>query len=171
MCISLQESCTPKTISSENSLLFTITYNANSPIFHKMMDKSVECVKRNKVDGFQNLRVIKNKHQKPNLNKILTKAEFSQKQVGVFKCSGKRCQCFAGLLLGNSHTFKYADKTFNLKAHFACDISNLLMLSHARFNLTLRNGVWKNLPLIYHSVTLCSFLKEENFYSKNFPKL
>ena len=32
---------------------------------------------------FENLRVIKSKLQAPNLKKILTKAEFSQKQVGV----------------------------------------------------------------------------------------
>ena len=62
----------------------------------------------------------------PNLQKILTKAAFSQKQVGVFRCSDKRCECCTSLLLGNSYTFKNVDKTFNLKAHFSCDSSNLL---------------------------------------------
>ena len=54
-----------------------------------MIVKSVECLKRNKIDGFENLRVIKNKRQAPNIKKILTKAEFSQKQVGVFKFPDK----------------------------------------------------------------------------------
>ena len=49
-----------------------------------MKDKSVKCLKRNKEDSFENLRVIKSKWQPPNLKKILAKAEFSQKQVGVF---------------------------------------------------------------------------------------
>ena len=93
-----------------------------------MIDKSVECLKRNKVDGFENLRVIKSKRQAPNLKKILIKTEFSQKQVGVFKCPDKRCECCASLLLGNSYTFKNDDKTFNLKAHFSCDSSNLLYI-------------------------------------------
>ena len=46
-----------------------------------MIDKSVECLKENKENGFENLRVIKSKRQAPNLEKILTKAEFCQKQV------------------------------------------------------------------------------------------
>ena len=66
-----------------------------------MIDKSVECLKRNKVGCFENLRVLKSKRQAPNLKKILTKAEFSQKQVGVYKCPDKRCECCASLLLGN----------------------------------------------------------------------
>ena len=56
-----------------------------------MIDKSVEYLKRNKVDDFE-------KQQAPNLKKILTKAEFSQKQVGVFKCPDKRCECCVSLL-------------------------------------------------------------------------
>ena len=79
-----------------------------------MIDKSVECLKGNKVDGFENLRVIKSKRQAPNLKKILTKAEFCQKQVGVFKCPDKRCECCASLLLGNPYTFKNVDKTHSI---------------------------------------------------------
>ena len=37
-----------------------------------MIDKSVECLKRHKVDGFENLRVIKSKQQAPNLKGILS---------------------------------------------------------------------------------------------------
>ena len=74
------------------------------------------------------LRVIKSKRQAPNLERILTKAEFSQKQVGVYKCPDKRCECCASLLLGNSYTFKNVDKTFNLKTYFSCDSYNLLYI-------------------------------------------
>ena len=128
LSIPLQELRTPKTISNDNSLPFITTYNPINPNVYEMIDKSVEYLKRNKEDGFENLRVIKSKRQTPNLKKILTKAEFSQKQVGVFKCPGKRCECCASLLLGNSYTFKNVDKTFNLKAHFSCDSSNLLYI-------------------------------------------
>ena len=93
-----------------------------------MIVKSVECLKQNKVDSFENLRLIKSKRQVPNLKKILTKAEFSQKQVGVFTCPDKRCECYTSLLLGNSYTFKNVDKTFNLKAHFSCDCSSLVYI-------------------------------------------
>ena len=128
MSISLQELRTPKTISSNNSLPFTTTYNPNNPDVYEMIDKSVECLKRNKVDGFENLRVIKSKRQAPNLKRILTKAEFSQKQVGVYKCPGKIYECCASLLLGNSYTFKNVHKTFNLKTYFSCDSYNLLYI-------------------------------------------
>ena len=111
MSIPLQEFCTPKTISNDNGLPFITTYNRNNPNVYESIDKSFECLKRNKVDGFENLRVIKSKRQAPNLKKILTKAQFSQKQVGVFKCPGKRCECCASLLVGNSYTLKNVDKT------------------------------------------------------------
>ena len=93
-----------------------------------MIDKSVECLKRNKVDGFQNLKVIESKRQAANLKRILTKAEFSQKQVGVYKCPDKRCECCASLLLGDSYTFTNVEKTFNLKTYFSCDSYNLLYI-------------------------------------------
>ena len=129
LSISLEELRTAKTISNDNSLPFITTYNPNNPNVYEMIGKSVERLKRSKVDGFENVRVIKSKRQAPNLKKILTKTEFSQKQVGVFKCPDKRCECSASLLLGNSYTFKNVDKTFNLKAHFSCDSSNLLYIA------------------------------------------
>ena len=128
LSIPLLELRTPKTISNDNSLSFITTYNPNNPNVYEMVGKSVECLERNKVDDFENLRVRKSKRQAPNLKEILTKPEFSQKQVGVFKCPDKRCECCASLLLGNSYTFKNDDKTFNLKAHFSCDSSNLLYI-------------------------------------------
>ena len=85
LSIPLQELRAPKTISNDDSLPFITTYNPNN---YELIDKSVECIKQNKVDGFENLKVIKSKRQAPNLKRILSKAEFSQKQVAVFflKC-------------------------------------------------------------------------------------
>ena len=91
MGIPLLELHTPKTIWNDNSLPFIITFNPNNSNVYEMIDKSVEYLKRNKVDDFE-------KQQAPNLKKILTKAEFSQKQVGVFKCPDKRCECCVSLL-------------------------------------------------------------------------
>ena len=91
MSIPLLELHTPKTISNDNSLPFIITFSPNNSNVYEMIDKSVEYLKRNKVDDFE-------KQQAPNLKKILTKAEFSQKQVGVFKCPDKRCECCVSLL-------------------------------------------------------------------------
>ena len=81
LSIPLQELRTPKTISNDNSLPFITTYNPNNPNVYEMIDKSVECLKRSKVDGFENLRVIKSKRQAPNLKKILTKAEFLKSKL------------------------------------------------------------------------------------------
>ena len=118
-------------MSNDNSLPFITTYNPNNPNVYEMIDKSVECLKRNKVDGFENLKVIKCKRQAPNLKKILTKAKFSQKQAGVYKCPGKRCECCASLLLRNSYTFKNVDKIFNLKAYFSFDSLIFFIISFA----------------------------------------
>ena len=82
----VQELRTTKTISNDYSLAFITTYNL---IVYEMIGKSVECLKRNKVDGFENRTVIKSKRQAPNLKKIITKSEFSQKQAGVYKCPNK----------------------------------------------------------------------------------
>ena len=128
LIIPLQELRTLKTISNDNSLPFITTCNPNSPNAYEMIDKPVECLKRNKKEGIDNLRAIKSKRQAPNLKKIPSKAEFSQKQVGVYKCPGKICECCASLLLGNSYIVKYVDKTFKLKTHFSCHSSNLLYI-------------------------------------------
>ena len=128
LSIPLQEMRTPKTISNDNSLPFIITYNPNSPNVYEIIDKSVECLKQNKVDDFENLSVIKSKRQAPNLKRILNKAEFSQKQVRGYKCPDKSCECCSSLLLGNLNTFKNVDKTFNLKTYFSCDSYNLLYI-------------------------------------------
>ena len=47
---------TSKTISNDNSLPFITTYNPNNSNVNEMINKSVECLKRNKVDDFENLR-------------------------------------------------------------------------------------------------------------------
>ena len=79
LSIPLQEMRTPKTISNDNSLPFIITYNPNSPNVYEIIGKSFECLKQNKPDGFENIRVIKSKRQAPSLKKDSTKAEFSHK--------------------------------------------------------------------------------------------
>ena len=71
---------------------------------------------------------MKNKWQAPNLKRILPKAEFSQKQVMVYKWPDKRCECCASLLQGNSYTFENVYRNFNLKNYFSCDSYNLLYI-------------------------------------------
>ena len=68
----MEELSTPKTISIDNSFLFITIYNPDSPNFYETIKKSTECLKRNNVNGFENLKVIKSKRQAPNLKKILT---------------------------------------------------------------------------------------------------
>ena len=54
LSIPWQELRTPKTISNDNSLPFITTYHPNNPNVYEMIDKSVEYLKRNKEDGFEN---------------------------------------------------------------------------------------------------------------------
>ena len=48
------------------------TYDPNNPNFYEMIEKFVESIKRNKADGFKNIRIIESKQQAPNLQKNLT---------------------------------------------------------------------------------------------------
>ena len=84
LSILFQELHTPKAISNDNSLPFIRTYISNNPNVYEMIHNSVEYLKRNKVDGFENLRLTKSKRQVPNIKKILTKAEFSLKKNWSF---------------------------------------------------------------------------------------
>ena len=65
----MEELSTPKTTSIDNSFLFITIYNPDSPNFYETIKKSTECLK---VNGFENLKVIKSKRQAPNLKKTLT---------------------------------------------------------------------------------------------------
>ena len=73
LSIPLQELHRLKTISNVNSLPFITTYNPNNRTFYEIIEKSAERLKRNNVDGFEKLGVVKSKWQAPNLKKILTK--------------------------------------------------------------------------------------------------
>ena len=53
-------------------LPFIQTYDPNNPNFYEMIEKFVESIKRSKVDGFKNIRIIESKQQAPNLQKNLT---------------------------------------------------------------------------------------------------
>ena len=81
MSIPLQELHTPKTISDDKSLPFVTTYNPNIPNFCEMLENSVECLKQNKVDSFDNQSIMKSKQQLP---------KASWKASWIFKCPGKR---------------------------------------------------------------------------------
>ena len=62
----------------------------------------------NNVPGFESIKLINSKRQRPNLKKLLTKAEFSNEEVGV-----KKVPVFAMRLL-QSHKYYLHANVFNL---------------------------------------------------------
>ena len=46
---------------------------------------------------------------------MLTKAEFSNEEVGVRKYQDLQCECCESLLISTEYTFKNVNKTFTLK--------------------------------------------------------
>ena len=82
-------------------------------------------MKNNNVSGFHNIKLTWNKHQSPNLKKLLTKAEFGEVLSGTFKCNDKRCECCNYLLINNHYTYKNVQITFKLKHCFTCNSFNL----------------------------------------------
>ena len=105
---------------------FITTFNPNNPNSYDIAKKSIECLKQNNVNGFQNISLLQSKRQPPNLKRILTKAEFSNPVAGVYSCDDKRCDCCQALYINDRYTFKNTNKTFVVKSRFSCDSSNLL---------------------------------------------
>ena len=67
------------------------------------------------------MKLITGKQQPPNLKKLLTKAEFSNEEVGAKKCQDSQCECCKSFLLFNKYTFKNVNKTFKLKTMMSCN--------------------------------------------------
>ena len=67
-------------------LPFISTFNPNNPPVCNAIKNSVEVRKRNNVPGFESIKLINSKQRPPNLEKLLTKVEFSNEELGVRKC-------------------------------------------------------------------------------------
>ena len=118
----------PKTNENDkNMITFISTHNPNNPNIFPKINEALNTLINNNVDGFKkDSKLIQAKRQSNNLKKILTKAEFTSKKPGVYKCGDKRCECCNYLLLEDSYTFKHVNKTFKLKSTMSCDSSNLV---------------------------------------------
>ena len=117
----------PKVKTNENILPFVTTHNPNNPEIFPTIKTAFNTLVNNKIHGFdKNFKLIQSRRQSPNLKQILTKAEFSNQNNGVYKCKDKRCECCNYLKLGESHTFKNSHITFKLKSRMDCDSSNII---------------------------------------------
>ena len=67
------------------------------------------------------MKLITGKQQPTNLKKLLTKAEFSNEEVGAKKCQDLQCECCESFLLFKKYTFKNVNKTFTLKTMMYCN--------------------------------------------------
>ena len=75
----------------------------------------------------ENTKLINGKRQAPNLKKILTKAAFTNNQLGSIKpCGDKKCKCCNAIYESSTYTFKNANYKFELKSHMTCDSRNLI---------------------------------------------
>ena len=81
----------PNEKQTDEVLPFISTFNPNNPPVYNTIKNSIEALKRNNIRGFESIKLINSKQQPPNLKKLLTKAEFSNEEVGVRKCLDLRC--------------------------------------------------------------------------------
>ena len=95
----------PKTIENNKNITFITTFNPNNPKIFDLVKSGVNTLVENNVNGFKNIRLIHAKRQPPNLKRILTNSLFTNKTVGVFKCSDSSCLCCQQLLMEISYTF------------------------------------------------------------------
>ena len=70
MSITLQQLRTPKTISNDNSQKLITAYYPNNLNVYEMTDEPVEGLKRNKVNGFKNLKAMESKRQRQILKRF-----------------------------------------------------------------------------------------------------
>ena len=104
----------------EKILPFVTTYNPNNPQIFKTIKESFSNL-QNTVPGFNELKLIHSRRQAPNLKRILTKAEFSQKKAMVSRCGKPRCECCDHILVGDQYTFKNVNYRFEIKTPMSCD--------------------------------------------------
>ena len=89
------------------------------------MKFGVNTLVENNVSGFKNISLTHLK-QPPNLKRILMNILFTNKIVGVFKCSDSRCLCCQQLLLETSYAFENVGKQFFFKKEMMPDSRNLI---------------------------------------------
>ena len=111
---------------TDEVLPFISTCNPNNPLAYNAIKNSVEVLQRNNVPGLESIKLINRKRQTPNLKKLLTKAEFSNEEVGFRKCQDLRWECCESLLLYKEYAFKNINKTFTLKTPMSCNNFNVI---------------------------------------------
>ena len=102
------------------------TFNSNNISVYNVIKNFVEVLKRNNVPGFESVKLTNSKRQPPDLKKLLTKVEFSNKKVAFKKCQDSRCECCKSLLLSKKYTFENVNKTFALKTPMSCNSFNVI---------------------------------------------
>ena len=113
---------------ADNTIAFVSTYNENNPKLFQNIKQTFDFLKANSMkDELKNTKLIHSKKQSPNLKRILTKAEFTEKVEGkVETCGDKRCGCCKRLYKESKYTFKNTGQTFELKSQMSCNSSNLI---------------------------------------------
>ena len=97
----------------DNIIPFISTHSPNNPQIYNLIKSAYGILKRNEVPGFKDLRLIQSKRQAPNLKRILTKAQFSNKIPMVVKCGDPRCLCYQHLLLSDHYFLKTQAANFS----------------------------------------------------------
>ena len=105
---------------------FITTFNPNNTNIYSAIKFSVNCLKRNNVSGFHNIKLTQSQRKSSNLKKLLIKAEYGEVLSGTFNCSDKRCEFCNYLLINDHYTFKNFQIIFKLKNRFTCDSFNLI---------------------------------------------
>ena len=107
-------------------LPFVTTHNQNNPSVFFTIKTTFHSLCDNDVPGMRDFKLIQSGRQPSNFKKILTKAEFTSKQLIVSQCGEKRCKCCKHLLLSDHYVFKEVDYKFTLKTPLTCDSANLI---------------------------------------------
>lgn len=94
---------------------FIATYNPNNPNIFDVVKSPVECLQKNNVSLFGNIKMIQNKRHAPNLEEILPRAELQKDRPKEFNRTSERSECCSYLMKNEYYFFQHFEIGFQLK--------------------------------------------------------
>lgn len=123
---------TPKSKPSEDVTAFVSTHNPSNPNLWPLIQSTLEVVKTSDrmKEALKQTKIIKSKRQPANLKRILTRANFSNRnnKGGSYKCYDKRCGTCSNINETDSIRITTTGEVFHIRKPMNCKSKNVLYL-------------------------------------------
>ena len=118
-----------KSHSKENTIPYVSTFNPNNAEMFGIFTNNLHIIHSDDKmkDVLNGTKLIKSERQPPNLKKLLTRANFTEKSTAqrkVTKCG--RPNCSLCLYMPNGSSYNFNGKVFQVNADLTCDVQNVI---------------------------------------------